>query len=99
MTKKDLLSHLEAVAKQAGVKVIYDELQGAGGLCRCKDRHYLILNTRLSQNQKIDLIAKGLANFNLTGIPLLPEARILLERETITKKKSDEILAPLFNSR
>ena len=99
MTKRDLLQHLEAVAKQAGVKVIYDELRGEGGLCRCKERYFLILNARLSQHQKIELIVDGLAKLDLTGLPLLPEARVLIERETMTKKRPDEVLVPVLNRR
>jgi hypothetical protein len=92
MTKKELLQHLEGVAKQVGVKVIYDDLRGEGGFCRCKDRHYLILNSRLSQNQKIDLLIQGLANLDLNGVSLIPEVRILLERQMVMKKKPDEVL-------
>jgi hypothetical protein len=92
MTKKELLRHLEGVAKQVGVKVIYDDLRGEGGFCRCKDRHYLILNSRLSQNQKIDLLIQGLANLDLNGVSLIPEVRILLERQMVMKKKPDEVL-------
>jgi hypothetical protein len=92
MTKKDILQHLEAVAKQIGVKVIYDELRGDGGLCRCKDRHFLILNSRLSQGQKIDLLIQGLANFDLNGVSLMPEARILLERQMVLNKQPAEVM-------
>lgn len=92
MTKKEILQQLEAVAKQIGVKVVYDDLRGEGGFCRCKDRHYLILNSRLSQAQKIDLLAQGLANFDLNGVSLIPEVRILLERQAFLKKKPDKVL-------
>lgn len=92
MTKKDILQHLEAVAKQIGVRVIYDELRGEGGFCRCKDRHYLILNNRLSQNQKIDLLIQGLADLDLNGVTLMPEVRILLERQTVMKKRPPKVL-------
>ena len=92
MTKKDILQHLEAVAKEIGVKVIYDELRGEGGLCRCKDRHFLILNARLSQNQKIDLLIQGLADLDLNGVFLIPEVRILLERQIVMKKKPRQVL-------
>lgn len=99
MTKKDLLEYLEEVAKQAGVKVIYDELRGKGGFCRCKDRQFIILNSRLSQGEKIDLILKGLCNLNLTEIPLLPEVRVLLERQMVTSRKPDEVLVPVLDRR
>lgn len=92
MTKKDILQHLEAVAKQIGVKVIYDELRGEGGLCRCKNHHYLILNNRLSQNQKIDLLIQGLADLDLNGVSLIPEVRILLERQMVMKKRPQKVL-------
>jgi len=92
MTKKELLQHLEAVAKQAGVKVVYDELRGEGGYCRCKDRHYLILNSRLSQVQKIDRLLQGLTNIDLASIQLLPEARILLERQMVLNKQPAEVM-------
>ncbi len=92
MTKKDILQHLEAVAKQIGIKVIYDDLRGEGGLCRCKDRHYLILNNRLSQNQKIDILIQGLADLDLNGVSLMPEVRILLERQIMMKKRPQKIL-------
>lgn len=99
MTKKELLTHLEAVAKQVGVKVIYDDLRSEGGFCRCKDRYFLILNTRLSASQKINIIVAGLAQLNLAGISLLPEARVLLERELVNNKKPNEVLVPLLNRR
>ena len=83
--------HLEMVAKQVGVKVIYDELRGEGGFCRCKDRLFIILNSRLSQGQKIDLLVQGLANLDLNGVSLMPEVRILLERQIVLNKKAKEV--------
>ncbi|MEO0093569.1 MAG: hypothetical protein ABIK67_04865 [candidate division WOR-3 bacterium] len=99
MTKKELLTHLESVAKQLGIKVIYDDLRSEGGFCRCKDRYFLILNTRLSASQKINLIVAGLAKLNLAGVALLPEARLLLERERINNRKPNAVLVPLLNRR
>lgn len=90
MTKKDILVHLETVAKQVGVKVIYDELRGEGGFCRCKDRHFIILNSRLSQGQKIDLLVQGIANLDLNRVALLPEVRILIERQMVMNQKPPE---------
>jgi len=61
MSKTTRLEQLEQECHGRGVKLIYDDLRGEGGLCRLRDGYYLILNRRLASETKARIIADALA--------------------------------------
>ncbi len=61
MNTKKRLEQLEQECHGRGVKLIYDDLRGDGGLCRLRDGYFLILNRRLASETKARIIADALA--------------------------------------
>lgn len=60
MIKNEQIEKLEQELKAHSVKIIYDTLYTEGGLCRVKDRYYVIINRRLTIEEKIELLEKSL---------------------------------------
>jgi hypothetical protein len=61
MSRTSRLEQLEQECPGRGVKLIYDDLRGDGGLCRLRDGYFLILNRRLASETKARIIADALA--------------------------------------
>lgn len=84
MDETAILSHLEALAHTLGIKVRYEDLEGetafpAGGLCRIRDEHVIIVNERASLREKIQTLARALRRFDLSHVYLKPALRDFLE--------------------
>ena len=60
MKASERLERLERLCVERGVKLVYDELQGEGGLCRLRDCWYLIINRRLSVETRVRVIHQAL---------------------------------------
>ena len=80
-----VLDHLETLAYRLGIQVRYEHLEGetgfpAGGLCRVRDRQFIIVNSRAPTAEKIQTLTRALRRFDLSGIYLKPALRDLLER-------------------
>jgi len=78
------LEELEAVAAKAGITVQIDSLtgegMGQGGLCKVRGQWRVIIDRRASAGERVVLLARALAGFDLEGVFLSPEVRELLER-------------------
>jgi hypothetical protein len=68
MNKSERLKQLEEMLQQNSVRIIYDILKGEGGLCKVRDKYYVIVNRNISVEQKITLLAHGL--MDVTGTPV-----------------------------
>lgn len=85
MDNHTVLSQLEELTNTLGIqirceKIIEDELSSAGGLCRVKGKWVIIVNSRATINEKIQILAKSLKNFDLNNIYIRPALRELLEK-------------------
>ncbi len=69
MNKKEALATLENFLKEADFKIIFDELEGEGGLCQLKGKYYIVINRRLPLEGKIRIIAQELKRLNHLPIP------------------------------
>ncbi len=84
MTDEDLLSELEELACKLEI-IIRDEALNleeswtSGGLCRIEGHYVLILNSRATVKEKIQVMIKALQPFNLSDMYLKPVIRNLLE--------------------
>ena len=83
--ERAILGHLEALAESLGVEVRYEGMEGeaaftSGGLCRVKDRYFIILNKAAAAGDKIQTLASALKRFDLSGVYLKPALRELIEQ-------------------
>ncbi len=61
MKAKQVLKRLEQTCQERGVKLVYDELQSEGGLCRMRDKYYIIVNRRASTETRVRILQSALA--------------------------------------
>lgn len=54
--KEQVLAELEARCVEIGIKLVYDDLRGEGGLCRVRDQFWVIVNRRVSVVTKIRIL-------------------------------------------
>jgi hypothetical protein len=77
------LEDLENIAKALSIKVSYDDLKASkGGSCRVVETRRIIINKRLHTTEKINLLARELGNYDLTGLVIPDRIRKKIERET-----------------
>ena len=78
------LKELEALAEKLAVTVVYDhftgEGMGPGGLCRVKGAWRVIIERKASPSEKVSILARALARFDLEEHFLSPDVRELVER-------------------
>jgi len=77
------LSLLEELADRLGIPIRYeiikDELTGPGGLCRVDGEFILLIDTKATAKEKIEIMTEALRRFDLDGIYIKPALRELLE--------------------
>jgi hypothetical protein len=84
MHSEELLSRLEGLAEQLEIPVRYaslatEELPGRGGLCVLRGQRRIIIERTLGFREKTRLLARGLAQFDLEGVFVLPAVRQAIE--------------------
>lgn len=71
---KITLVDLEHIAKALSIRVSYEDLKTSkGGSCRVLETRRILINKHLQNSEKINLLARELANFDLSGLEM-PEA-------------------------
>jgi hypothetical protein len=79
---KTTLADLENIAKALSIKVSYDDLRmSKGGSCRVMESRRIIINKRLHNNEKINLLARELGGFDLSGLEIPDGVRKKIEQE------------------
>lgn len=86
MDNEIILSYLEELAEQLGISVWdesinLEETFSAGGLCRVEGKYILILNSKTTTKEKIEVSVKALQQFDLSDMYVKPVIRELLENE------------------
>lgn len=84
MDDEILLSQLEELAEKLEISVRdeninIDESSIHGGLCRVEGQYVIILNSKTTAQEKIQVAIKALQQFNLSEIYIKPAIRELLE--------------------
>ncbi|MEO0117426.1 MAG: hypothetical protein ABIK99_04995 [candidate division WOR-3 bacterium] len=80
MTKREVLEKLEEFLKsnRPEISLIFDEIEGEGGLCSLKGKYYIIVNRRLSLDAKIKIITAALKQLNSFELP--PEIKEVIKK-------------------
>lgn len=77
------LNQLEGLADKLGIpiryEIIQDELTGPGGLCRIEGKYVLIIHSKATAKEKIQIMIEALKRFDLGDIYLKPALRELME--------------------
>ncbi len=76
------LVELEEVAKALSIKVSYDDLKTSrGGSCRVMETRRIIINKRLQNSEKLNLLARELGGFDLSGLDISDKIRKKIDEE------------------
>ena len=80
---KITLADLENVAKELSIKISYDDLKTSkGGACRVLETRRIIINKHLQNHEKINILARELGNFDLSGVDIPDTVRKKIEKES-----------------
>lgn len=60
MTPKKRLEGLEQACREQGVRLVYDEVQGEGGMCRLRDSYMIVINRRAAADTRVRIISDAL---------------------------------------
>ena len=79
---KVTLADLENIAKALSIKVTYDDLKTSkGGSCRVMETRRIIINKHLQAGEKINLLARELGGFDLSGLEIPDKVKKKIEAE------------------
>lgn len=80
---KITLTDLESIAKALSIRVSYDDLKmSKGGSCRVMETRRIIINKRLQNSEKINLLARELGAFDLSGLAIPENVRKKIDQES-----------------
>jgi hypothetical protein len=86
---KIALSELEQLAEALSIKVSYDDIKTSrGGSCRVMETRRIIINKHLSNSEKINLLARELAGFDLSGIDVPDRVLKKIRQESESRVKA-----------
>ncbi len=93
MKVQDTLVELESVAQKKSIRVSYEPIGGelgAGGLCKVKGEHRVIVDKRATDGEKVTVLATALAKFPLDDVFMSEETRALIARHAPKKSATPE---------
>jgi hypothetical protein len=80
MKPEKLVQHLTDTLRKTGYKVRTEEGNFRGGSCVFAEDRLVILNRRMSQEERAELLGRVLSGENLDGIFMVPEVRAFIEK-------------------
>jgi hypothetical protein len=90
MKIQDTLKELENVAEQKKIKVTYENIGGelgAGGLCKVKGEHRVIVDKRATDGEKVTVLAQALSRFALEDVTVSEATRELIAKSAVFVRK------------
>ena len=84
------LRELEGVAEKKKIKVSYENIGGelgAGGLCKVKGEHRVIVDKRATDGEKVTVLAQALSRFPLDDVFMTEKTRELIEKSAAFVRK------------
>jgi hypothetical protein len=79
----ETLRELEGVAQKKNIKVTYENIGGelgAGGLCKVKGEHRVIVDKRATDGEKVTVLAQALSRFPLEDVLMSDKTRELIQK-------------------
>ena len=81
MTQEIILQGFETLIHNLSIDLRYENGDFTGGLCKIKKKNVLIINTNLSIEKKINVIADELKRLNLEQIYIRPMLRQIINKK------------------
>jgi hypothetical protein len=81
MENQELLTELESIASQLGIKLRYEKGDFEGGYCVLKSERIIVINKKLSPNLRLSVIARGINEIGLNNVYVKPAVRDFIEDE------------------
>ncbi len=84
MDENTTLGQLEEVARGLAIQIRYEPIKReglfrAGGLCRLKGEHVLIIDSKATTKEKVQSLARAVNRFDLDQVYLRPGLREFLD--------------------
>ena len=81
---EEILGLLEELARNFDITVRYEKIQKEsaffpGGYCKVKGKDLIIINSKASPDDKVEIIARALLLFDLDKMYVLPAVRELID--------------------
>ena len=73
MKATTVLAALEQSCQERGIKLIYDDLQSEGGLCRLRENYYIIINRRASTETRVRILRDSLGRMEEVAQVMAPK--------------------------
>jgi hypothetical protein len=88
MKPEKLVQHLTDAVKKTGFRIRIEEGNFRGGSCIFAEERLVILNRRMTQEERAEILGRVMASEDLDSIFLLPEIRSFIEK-FMTSGESD----------
>jgi hypothetical protein len=86
----ETLKELESLAEKKKIKVTYENIGGelgAGGLCKVKGEHRVIVDKRATDGEKVTVLAQALSRFPLDDVFMSERTRELIAKSAAFVRK------------
>jgi len=91
MKTEKLVQHLSDAARKLGFKLRLEEGNFQGGQCIFAEERLVILNRRMPQEERAEVLALALASEDLDQVFLLPEVRAFVEKSDRSRPAAREV--------
>ncbi len=88
MEQNELITELETLASQLGIKVRYEKGDFEGGYCVVKSERTLVINKKLPPSTRLSILARGISEIGLNNIFVKPAIRDFIEDEMSKSQRS-----------
>ncbi|NUO80536.1 hypothetical protein HUU05_10700 [candidate division KSB1 bacterium] len=79
MKEEEILSGLEKILESLGIELRYEKGDFSGGYCVLKEKPMMIVQSTLSEAQKIKALARELAQMDLQNVFIVPALREVID--------------------
>lgn len=79
MKEEEILSGLEKILESLGIELRYEKGDFSGGYCVLKEKPMMIVQSTLSEAQKIKALARELAHMDLQNVFIVPALREVID--------------------
>lgn len=83
MTAEEILSELDIVARDLGVRIRFEKGDFDGGYCLLRDERIIVVNKKLNPNRKASVISLAFGELGIDNVFIKPAIRVFIEDELV----------------